>query len=152
LEVVAERIEGNVRALEGAFIRVVAYHSLTGKQIDKQLAHDVLNGLYGPVRRAQPATSVEAIQAATCEVFGICHEELVSTDRSARLAWPRQLAMYLAREHTSESLPSIARRFGGRNHTTVLHACRRAATRLEDDAGARIAAARIRALLDRQQC
>jgi chromosomal replication initiator protein len=60
--------------------------------------------------------------------------------------------MYLAREHTSESLPSIARRFGGRNHTTVLHACRRAATRLEDDAGARIAAARIRALLDRQQC
>ncbi|MDQ3092253.1 MAG: chromosomal replication initiator protein DnaA [Actinomycetota bacterium] len=152
LEVVAERTEGNVRALEGAFIRVVAYHSLTGKQIDKQLAHEVLNGLYGPVRRAQPATSVEAIQAATCEVFGIRHEELVSADRSARLAWPRQLAMYLAREHTSESLPSIARRFGGRNHTTVLHACRRAATRLEDDAGARIAAARIGALLDRQQC
>ncbi len=150
LEVVAERIEGNVRALEGAFTRIVAYHSLTGKPIDKHLAEEVLNGLYGPVRRARPAT-VEAIQAATCEAFAIRHVELVSADRSARLAWPRQLAMYLAREHTGESLPSIARRFGGRNHTTVLHACRRAAGRLEADAEARIAAARILALLDGQR-
>ena len=151
LEVVAERIEGNVRALEGAFIRVVAYHSLTGKPIDKRLAEEVLNGLYGPVRRAPPAASVEMIQAATCKVFGIHHEELVSADRSARLAWPRQLTMYIAREHTSESLPSIARSFGGRNHTTVMHACRRAATRLEADAEARAAAARILALLHNQR-
>ncbi|MCP9489763.1 MAG: chromosomal replication initiator protein DnaA [Solirubrobacteraceae bacterium MAG38_C4-C5] len=152
LEVLAERVEGNVRALEGAFIRVVAYHSLTGKPIDGQLAEVVLNGLYEPVRRTRPAASVETIQAAACEVFTITLDELVSADRSARLAWPRQLAMYLAREHTSESLPSIARRFGRRNHTTVMHACRRAAARLEVGADARTDAARILALLDRRQC
>jgi chromosomal replication initiator protein len=151
LEVVADRIEGNVRALEGAFIRVVAYHSLTGRPIDRHLAEEVLNGLYGPVRRAGVAATVESIQAAACEAFDIGLEELVSADRSARLTWPRQLAMYLAREHTGESLPSIARRFGGRNHTTVLHACRRAAVRLEADGDARAAATRLLALLDERQ-
>ena len=151
LEVVAARIEGNVRALEGAFIRVVAYHSLTGRRIDGDLAEEVLDGLYGPVRRTQPAPSVDSIQAAACEAFGIGLEELVSADRSARLAWPRQLAMYLARQHTRESLPAIARRFGGRNHTTVLHACRRAAARLETDAEARAAAGRLLELLQRER-
>jgi len=151
LEVIAERIEGNVRALEGAFIHLVACHSITGDPIDERLAEAVLNDLYGPMRRARPAPSVETIQAATCEAFDIGLEELVSAARSARLAWPRQLAMHLAREHTSESLPSIARRFGRRNHTTVMHACRRATARLEVDAKARASAARILALLDGQQ-
>lgn len=151
LEVVATRIEGNVRALEGAFIRVVAYHSLTGRPIDRHLAEEVLNGLYGPPRRARFAPTVESVQAAACEVFGVEHHELLSGDRSARLAWPRQLGMYLARQHTGESLPSIGRRFGGRNHTTVMHACRRAAARLEADAEARAAAARILTLLERQE-
>jgi chromosomal replication initiator protein len=151
LEVVADRVEGNVRALEGAFIRVVAYHSLTGRPIDKLLAEEVLNGLYGPARRVLVPATVESIQAAACESFGIRLEELISADRSARLAWPRQLAMYLAREHTGESLPTIARRFGRRNHTTVLHACRRAAVRLEADGDARAAATRLLALLDGQR-
>ncbi len=150
LEVVATRIEGNVRALEGAFIRVVAYNSLTGRPIDRRLAEDVLDVLYGPARSARVAPTVVSIQAAACEVFAISRQELLSADRSARLAWPRQLAMYLARRHTSESLPSIARRFGGRNHTTVLHACRRVAARLESDTDARAAEARVLSLLEGQ--
>lgn len=149
LEVIAARIEGNVRALEGAFIRVVAYQSMTGRPIDRHLAEEVLTSLYGPARRTGSVPTVAAIQSAACEVFGIGQQELLSADRSARVAWPRQVAMYLAREHTSESLPSIARQFGGRNHTTVLHACRRAAARLEADGQARGAAARVLAMLER---
>jgi chromosomal replication initiator protein len=139
LDVIAQRIDTNMRALEGALIRIVAYHSLTGRPIDAALAEEVLTGLYpssGGCSRAPRAAvppTVERIQAATCELFGITRDELLSTSRAQRVAWPRQLAMYLAREHTSHSLPAIARAFGGRNHTTVLHACRRASERLAGD-------------------
>ncbi len=135
LRVIAERIDTNMRALEGALIRIVAYHSLTGRAIDAELAREVLAGLYpgarGPRRASVP--SVDRIQDATCEQFGISRDELLSAGRSQRLVWPRQVAMYLAREHTSSSLPAIGQAFGGRNHTTVLHACRRAAQRLAAD-------------------
>jgi chromosomal replication initiator protein len=135
LQVIAERIDTNMRALEGALIRVVAYHSLTGRPIDAALAGEVLDGLYpgakGP-RRA-PAPTVELIQAAVCDLFGLSREELLSESRSARVTWPRQVAMFLAREHTSQSLPAIGQAFGGRNHTTVLHACKRTAQRVADD-------------------
>jgi chromosomal replication initiator protein len=136
LDVIADRVVDNVRALEGALIRVVAFHSLTGRRLDAELAAEVLDGLY-PARRhrlAQPATpTIELIQQVTCEAFGITPEELVSHGRAARVAWPRQVAMYLCREHTEESLPAIGRRFGGRNHTTVLHAWRRTSQRLLSD-------------------
>jgi chromosomal replication initiator protein len=136
LDVIADRVIDNVRALEGALIRVVAFHSLTGRRLDAELAEEVLDGLY-PARRAriaQPATpTIELIQQLTCEAFGITLEELVSQERTARVAWPRQVAMYLCREHTDQSLPAIGRRFGNRNHTTVLHACRRTSTRLASD-------------------
>ena len=69
----------------------------------------------------------------TAEAFGLSRDELLSTSRAARLAWPRQVAMYLAREHTGETLPAIGARFAGRNHTTVLHACRRTAERMAAD-------------------
>ena len=136
LEVIAERIEGNMRSLEGALIRVVAFHSLTGRPLDAPLAEEVLDGLYpdsGAPRRAGAAPTVELIQQITCELFGLTHEELLSDGRAHRVAWPRQLAMYLAREHTDASLPAIGRAFGGRNHTTVLHACRRTADRIDTD-------------------
>jgi chromosomal replication initiator protein len=125
-----------VRALEGALIRVVAFHSLTGRALDAELATEVLDGLYPAPRGriAQPAApTIELIQQFTCEAFGITLEELVSHERTARVAWPRQVAMYLCREHTDQSLPAIGRRFGGRNHTTVLHACRRTTVRLISD-------------------
>jgi chromosomal replication initiator protein len=139
LRVIADRIDTNMRALEGALIRVVAYHSLTGRPIDAALAEEVLAGLYPGTResargtRRAAAPTVELIQAATCQLFGLTREELLSDGRSPRLTWPRQVAMYLSREHTTQSLPAIARAFGGRNHTTVLHACKRAAARLASD-------------------
>jgi chromosomal replication initiator protein len=131
---IAERITANVRALQGALIRVVAFHSLTGRPIDRELVTHVLDGLY-PGGAARTRT-LEEIQAATCERLGVSPEALRSPDRSARVAWARQVAMYLARELTDATLPAIGRAFGGRNHTTVLHACRRASERIASDAEA----------------
>ncbi|HMJ02626.1 MAG TPA: chromosomal replication initiator protein DnaA [Conexibacter sp.] len=132
---IAERITTNVRALQGALIRVVAFHSLTGRPIDRPLVTHVLDGLYPDGPPSTPRT-VEEIQAATCERLGISPEALTSPDRSARIAWARQVAMYLSRELTDATLPAIGKAFGGRNHTTVLHACRRATERIAKDAEA----------------
>ena len=131
IDLLAERVAANVRALEGALIRVVAYGSLTGRPVTADLAEEVLAGLYPstqPRRR-----SVEDIQQRTCEAFGVSMEQLLSTSRAAPVTWPRQVAMYLARELTEETLPAIGRAFGGRNHTTVLYACRRTAERMASD-------------------
>jgi chromosomal replication initiator protein len=134
LHVIAERVHSNVRALEGALIRVVAFSSLTGRPLTAELAQEVLASLYP--RSAEPgrsARTVSEIQAATCELFGLSAQELLSSARTQRVAWPRQLAMYLARELTEESLPAIGRHFGGRDHTTVMHACRRTSARIASD-------------------
>ncbi len=134
LDLLAERAPHNVRALEGALIRVVAFASLTGRPVTTDLAAQVLRDLYpGAGLRGPERLTVEAIQELTAEAFGLTRDELLSQSRAARLAWPRQVAMYLAREHTAETLPAIGRRFGGRNHTTVMHACRRTAARLAHD-------------------
>jgi chromosomal replication initiator protein len=131
---IAERVTANVRALQGALIRVVAFHSLTGRPIDRALVAHVLDGLYpdggAPGGRVN---TVEEIQAATCERLGISPEALTSADRSAPVAWARHVAMYLSRELTDATLPAIGRAFGGRNHTTVLHACRRTTNRIASD-------------------
>jgi chromosomal replication initiator protein len=137
LELIATRVTLNVRALEGALIRVVAYSSLTGRPLTAALAQEVLDGLYPAA--ATPAHSLAEIQLAACEQFGVTPEELLSASRAARVAWPRQVAMYLARELTSESLPAIGRHFGGRDHTTVLYAWRRTSERISTDASCRTA-------------
>jgi chromosomal replication initiator protein len=128
---IAERITTNVRALQGALIRVVAFHSLTGRAIDRSLVTHVLDGLYSGAA-PQPRT-VQEIQRATCERLGVSPDALCSPDRTAHVAWARQVAMYLARELTDATLPAIGQAFGGRNHTTVLHACRRATERISTD-------------------
>lgn len=134
LPLLAERVPDNIRALEGAFIRVVAFASLTGRAVTAELTEEVLADLYPAAQRAgNQSPTVESIQDLTADAFGLTREELLSASRAARLAWPRQVAMYLAREHTGETLPAIGARFGGRNHTTVMHACRRAAERLATD-------------------
>jgi chromosomal replication initiator protein len=135
LQAIAERVTQNVRALEGALIRVVAFSSLTGRPLTVELAREVLDGLYpAPTQVERRGTqSVAEIQAAACEHFGLSSDELLSSARTSRIAWPRQVAMYLARELTSESLPSIGRDFGGRDHTTVLHAWRRTTARIAAD-------------------
>jgi chromosomal replication initiator protein len=140
LELLADRIPTNIRQLEGALIRVVAFASLTGRPLSTELAEEVLAGLYpetrgsrrGGIGSAAPIT-VERIQDIVCDTFGVSRDELLSSSRAARLAWPRQVAMYLARENTDATLPSIGRSFGGRNHTTVMHACRRTADRIAGD-------------------
>jgi chromosomal replication initiator protein len=131
LEAIARRVSVNVRALEGALIRVVAYGSLTGRPASAELAGDVLDNLYP--RQLPAERSIEEIKAAVSAQFGISTDELVSPARTARIAQPRQLAMYLARELTGKSLPSIGREFGDRDHSTVLHALRRAEERMVED-------------------
>ncbi len=131
LAAIAGRVTRNVRTLEGALIRVVAHTSLTGRPLTVELAEEVLGALYPPPTPTTP--SLNEIQAAACRYFHVSSHELVSRARTTRVAWPRQLAMYLARELTDESLPAIGRHFGGRDHTTVLYACRKAEQRLSDD-------------------
>jgi chromosomal replication initiator protein len=144
LTAIAERVRSNVRALEGALIRTVAFSSLTGRPLTGALAQEVLDGLYPKTgAAARTARSVTEIQVATARHFGISTDELLSSARSPRIAWPRQVAMYLSRELTDESLPSIGRHFGGRDHTTVLHACRRASTRITDDTESREAVEKL---------
>ncbi|MGH2912933.1 MAG: chromosomal replication initiator protein DnaA [Solirubrobacteraceae bacterium] len=135
LETIAKRIDTDVRALEGALIRVVAYSSLTGRPLNPELATDVLDSLYP--KPAVRERSVSDIKAAACKRFGVSDEELTSHSRTASVAWARQVAMYLARELTEESLPAIGREFGGRDHTTVLHAWRRTQQRISTEADRR---------------
>ncbi len=130
LELIAERVHQNIRALEGALIRVVAFGSLTGRPVTAALAGEVLDGLYPELRPRR--RTIEEIQRRVCEAFAVSFEDLVSARRTSELAWPRQLAMYLSRELTDATLPAIGRAFG-RNHTTVLHACRRTAERMASD-------------------
>jgi chromosomal replication initiator protein len=132
LERIACRVESNLRTLEGALIRVVAFGSLTGRPVTGELADEVLDGLYPDLKPAR-AHSVREIQEQTAEAFGISLEQLLSSSRAAPVAWPRQVAMYLARELTDQTLPQIGRAFGGRTHTTVMHACRRTAERIAED-------------------
>jgi chromosomal replication initiator protein len=145
LDVIAERIENNIRALEGALIRVVAFSSLTGRPLTADLAREVLDSLYPRSAKddRRSASSIAEIQAATCKHFGLSPEELLSSVRTPGIAWPRQIAMYLARELTGESLPAIGRHFGGRNHTTVLHAWRRTTARIIDDDTSRAAVEKL---------
>ncbi len=138
-DLIAARIQGNVRALEGALIRVVAFSSLTGRTLTAELTREVLDGLYPATQAPKPQRppSIGDIKAAACEHFGLTADELLSSSRTPRVAWPRQIAMYLARELTDESLPAIGRQFGGRDHTTVMHACKRAALRIAKEDSSR---------------
>src|SRR4051812_5650597 len=116
LELIADRVTTNIRALEGALIRVVAFGSLTGRPVTAELAGEVLAGLYPELQSRR--RTIEDIQRRTCEAFGVTLDQLLSANRSQRIALARQLAMYLARELTDETLPAIGRAFGNRNHTT----------------------------------
>jgi chromosomal replication initiator protein len=120
LEFIAERIERNIRELEGALIRVTAFASLNRQPVDTQLAEIVLRDLI-PDSAASEITA-PTIMAVTAEFFGVTIEELCGPGKSKAHAQPRQIAMYLCRELTDLSLPRIGQTFGGRDHTTVMHA------------------------------
>jgi chromosomal replication initiator protein len=125
LDEIAVRVTTSVRALEGALIRVVAYASLKGEPATSDLARHVLDRL--GARPRQRTTVMEIIEAAATE-FGVGKDEILARDRRPNVAMARQVAMYVARELTSHSLPEIGRHIGGRNHTTVLHAVNRVRT------------------------
>jgi chromosomal replication initiator protein len=115
---IASNIRSNVRELEGALIRLTAYASLTGSEFNLQTAQDVLKNLIdSQVRKI----TIESIQKAVCEQFGLKQQEIKAKNNSHVIVFPRQIAMYLAKHLTDASLPEIGRQFGGKHHTTVLH-------------------------------
>ena len=121
LTFIAGRVSANIRELEGALTRVVAFSSLTDRPLTVELAEDVLRDVY-PQGEAVPEVSIPLIQEVISQRFGVTLDELVSPRRSQAVAYPRQVAMYLSRELTDASLPMIGKQFGGRDHTTVIHA------------------------------
>jgi chromosomal replication initiator protein len=131
LELIADRVTDNIRALEGALIRVVAFHSLTRRELDLSLAAEVLDAIYPAKRRSLP--TIADVQAIVAAHYSLSTAELVSQTRAARVNWPRQIAIHLARELTGEALQAIGQAFGGRNHGTVLHACKRVSEKLAAD-------------------
>ena len=120
LTYVAERVTTNIRELEGALTRVVAFSSLTGRPMTVELAEDVLKDVFPQGQAVE--ISIQLIQEAVSERFGMTVSELCSAKRSQSIAYPRQVAMYLSRALTDSSLPKIGKEFGGRDHTTVMHA------------------------------
>lgn len=131
LELIAGRIDDNVRALEGALIRIVAYHSLTSRPITAERTRAVLDAMYPPPRQTQ--LTVGLVKASVASHYRLEVSELTSQSRVARVAWPRQVAIYLARKLTDTPLPRLGEAFGGRNHATLLHACKRVSQRLATD-------------------
>ena len=130
---VARYVSASVRSLEGALIRVVAYASLRGESATPKLARQVLERLYPRGVEDEPDCTLDEIQEAAADLFGISRADLLARDRTPRVAFARQVAMYVARELTEETLPAIGKGFGGRNHTTVLHAHRRIAADMARD-------------------
>ncbi len=121
LAYVAERCTPNIREMEGAIIRIMAYRELSKKPVvDLTMAEQVTRDLF-PDQSLRPI-SIAVIQREACRYYGISHAELVGSKRSQSIVFPRQVAMYLSRELTDLSLPRIGEEFGGRDHTTVMHA------------------------------
>ena len=122
LEFLAHRISTNVRVLEGALTRLFAFASLVGREITLELTQDCLSDV---LKASDRKVTVEEIQRRVSEHYNIRLSEMIGPKRVRTYARPRQMAMYLAKHMTSRSLPEIGRRFGGRDHTTVMHGVRR---------------------------
>jgi chromosomal replication initiator protein len=128
---IAGRVSTNIRELEGALTRVVAFASLTGRPMTVELAQDVLRDVFPQGEAAQ--VTIDRIQDEVSDRFQLSKEELIGDKRSQNIVYPRQVAMYLARELTDSSLPKIGRHFGGRDHTTVIHATSKIARLIRED-------------------
>ena len=135
LNFLANRIRTNVRRLEGALIRVASYASLTGKKLTHRGGRR--SAARNPPRRRPASISIEVIQKRVAEHFDIRLADMTSKRRPENIAFPRQVAMYLSRQMTESSLNTIGEAFGGRDHGTVLHACRLVKDRMEVDANVR---------------
>ncbi len=126
----ASNIDSNVRELEGSLTRLGAFASLTKATITIDLAKDVLRNT---LKSAQREITVENIQKTTCEYFNIKIGDLKAKRRTQNIALPRQVAMYLCRKHTETSFPAIGDKFGGRDHSTVIHASKTVERKIKED-------------------
>ncbi len=115
---IATKTKSNVRELEGALIKLIAYASVTGSPITLGMAQQALKYLIHPQERR---ITIEAIQRAVAEKYGLQFSQLKQKTNAHNISFPRQVAMYVVKELTSASLPEIGRAFGGKHHTTVLH-------------------------------
>jgi chromosomal replication initiator protein len=131
LTFIASRVSTNIRELEGALTRVVAFCSLTGRPMTEEVAQDVLKDVFPQGDLAQ--VTIERIQEVISERFSLSLDELCGDKRSQNIVYPRQVAMYLSRELTDSSLPKIGKQFGGRDHTTVIHATSKIARLIRED-------------------
>ncbi len=122
LEFLAHRITTNVRVLEGALTRLFAFASLVGREITLELAQDCLADI---LRASDRKVTIEEIQRKVAEHYNIRLSDMIGPKRVRNIARPRQIAMYLSKQLTPRSLPEIGRRFGGRDHTTIMHGVRR---------------------------
>ncbi len=132
---IATRIRANIRRLEGALVRVASYAALTGKNLNAEIAEGLLRDILSEEGRL--VISIEAIQKKVAEHYDIRLADMTSKRRPENIAFPRQVAMFLSRQLTSNSLTTIGETFGGRDHGTVMHACRLIKDRMEVDASVR---------------
>jgi chromosomal replication initiator protein len=147
LKFLAEKIRTNVRRLEGALMRVATYASLAGESVTVDKVEHLLRDLIR--EEASRQVSIDAIQKAVAEHFDVRLADMTSRRRPASIAFPRQIAMYLSRSLTKGSLMEIGEAFGGRDHGTVIHACKKVGERIEDESGIKETIARIEAQLRR---
>ena len=127
---IASRIKSNIRELEGSLTRMIAFCALTGREMTPDLAHDVLSDLWGEDERI---ITIEQIQRKVSDFFGMKLSDLKAKTRTRAISFPRQIAMYLARQLTTASLLEIGRAFGGKDHTTVLHAVDKITLLIQED-------------------
>ncbi len=130
LEFLAHRISTNVRVLEGALMRLFAFGSLVGREITMELTQDCLADV---IRHSDRKITVEEIQRKVSDHYNIRLSDLIGPKRVRTFARPRQVAMYLSKQMTTRSLPEIGRRFGGRDHTTVMHGVRKIEELMQQD-------------------
>jgi len=117
-DLIASRIKANIRELEGSLTRMIAFCALTGREMSVDLAQEVLADLWG---EEEKIITIEQVQRTVCDFYGLTLSDLKAKNRTSAVAFPRQVAMYLARHLTRASLADVGRAFGGRDHTTVLH-------------------------------
>ena len=128
---IAHKIQKNIRELEGALIRVLAHASIAGRPITLEAAQEVLRDII-PVDDSVPV-SIELIQDTVASYFNISIDEMKGKRRDKHIVFPRQVAMYIVREETESSLPMIGAAFGGRDHTTALHAIEKITDLVSED-------------------
>jgi len=127
---IAGRIKSNIRELEGSLTRMIAFCALTGREMSVDLAQEVLGELWGDEEKI---ITIEQVQRKVADFFGVRPSDLKAKNRTKAVAFPRQIAMYLARQLTHASLAEVGRAFGGKDHTTVLHAVDKIRNLLQED-------------------